>query len=211
MGSVIAAFGEEHIERLTGISRAQLRHWNRTDFFCPSFGLGVSSAPFTRVYSFRDVVALRVLNTLRNQFRVPLQHLRAVSGKLSHLAEDRWTGVKLWVLNRKVVWEEPGTGKPQDILSGQYVVPVVLEVVADDTRDAIAKMNVRDVSIQGVVQKSRHIGHNVSVFSGTRIPIAAVQRYLAAGYEVAQIRSEYPELTEKDIHFAKGYSAALAA
>lgn len=211
METVIAAFGEEHVERLTGVSRAQLRHWNKSDFFCPSFGLGASNAPFSRVYSFRDIVSLRVLNTLRNQFRVPLQHLRDVSQKLSHLAEDRWTGVRLWVLNRKVVWKEPGTGKPQAILSGQYVVPVVLEDVADDTRAVISKMNIRDAKSQGVARKSRYIGHNTAVFSGTRIPVAAVQRYLVAGYDATAIRSEYPELTEKDITFAKGYNAALAA
>lgn len=211
MNSVISAFGEEHVERLTGVSRAQLRHWSRSNFFRPSFEMGSGAIPFSRVYSFRDVVALRVLNSLRNQFNVPLQHLREVSQKLSHLDEDRWSGTRLWVLNRKVVWQEPGSGKPQDVVSGQYVVPVVLEVVIEDTHVAISQMNIRDASAQGVAQKSRYIGHNAPVFAGTRIPISAVQRYLVAGYDSVAIRSEYPELTEKDIDFAKAYNAALAA
>jgi len=33
------------------------------------------------------------------------------------------------------------------------------------------------------------------IFAGTRIPVAAVQRYLAAGYETDAIVEEYPSLT----------------
>lgn len=211
MENVISAFAEDHVEKLTGVTRSQLRHWDRSGFYLPSFAEKNRSTPFSRVYSFKDIVALRVLNTLRNQFNVSLQHLREVSEKLSHLATDKWTGTRLWVLNRKVVWQEPGTGKPQEIISKQYVVPVVLEVVVDDTKRDIAALNVRDSSQMGHVEKSRYIGHNATVFAGTRIPVAAIQRYFAAGYNEAKILSEYPDLSAADISAARDSKYILAA
>jgi hypothetical protein len=34
---VITAFSEEQVDRLTGLSKAQLRYWDRTGFFAPKF------------------------------------------------------------------------------------------------------------------------------------------------------------------------------
>ena len=113
--SLIAAFSEDHTAKLTGISVSQLRYWDRTDFYHPSYAESNRRVAFSRIYSFRDIVALRVLNVLRNQYSVALQHLRDVSNKLSHLVDDRWTGVRLYVLNKRVIWIEPGTDLPQDI------------------------------------------------------------------------------------------------
>src|SRR5687768_1012124 len=109
--SVIAAFSEEHAERLTGVTRSQLRYWDEIKFYIPSYAEHDRHLPFSRVYSFKDIVALRVLNMLRNQHGVSLQHLRQISRKLSKHAEDKWTGITLYVLNRKVHWQEPGTNK----------------------------------------------------------------------------------------------------
>jgi DNA-binding transcriptional MerR regulator len=33
---VVAAFTEEQAEKLTSVSKRQLQHWDRTDFFVPS-------------------------------------------------------------------------------------------------------------------------------------------------------------------------------
>ena len=66
-------------------------------------------------------------------------------------------------------------------------------------------------AIEWFMKQNKQKHRKAPVFPGTRIPIRAVKRYLAAGYEAAAILTEYPELTEKDIHFAKGYNAALAA
>jgi len=211
MENVISAFAEDHVERLTGVSRAQLHHWDKSGFYLPSFADKNRSTPFSRVYSFKDIVALRVLNSLRNQFNVSLQHLREASERLSHLAADKWTGTRLWVLNKKVVWQEPGSGKPQEIISGQYVVPVVLEIVVADTIKAIAELNIRGLSKIGQIEKSRYIGHNAPVFAGTRIPVSAINRYFAAGYSVPEILKEYPDLSAADVEAARNFNPALAA
>jgi len=36
--NVVGAFSEEHAERLSGVSRNQLRRWERIGFLRPSYG-----------------------------------------------------------------------------------------------------------------------------------------------------------------------------
>ncbi len=212
MQKVIAAFSEEHTERLTGVSKSQLRYWDRTNFYRPSYAENNRRVAFSRIYSFKDIVALRVLNVLRNQYGVPLQHLRAVSERLSHLADDRWTGVRLWVLNRRVIWQEPGTERPQEIVSKQYVVPTLaLETVVSDTERDVSDLNVRDESKYGLIEQSRYVNHNEPVIAGTRIPVAAIKRFSEAGYTPEKILEEYPDLTEADVNAALEYKRASTA
>ena len=75
---------DEHVQKLTGLTKRQLRYWDETGFFKPSFVEENPRLPFSRFYSFKDVVALRTLQLLRVQNNVPLQHLRKVAEKLSH-------------------------------------------------------------------------------------------------------------------------------
>ncbi|MGN6548624.1 MAG: MerR family transcriptional regulator, partial [Pararhizobium sp.] len=95
---MISAFTEDHVERLTGLTQRQLRHWDRTGFFSPSFAYEDRRKPFSRLYSFRDLVCLKVLDALRNEAKVPLSHLRIVKDKLAHLGNDAWAKTTLYVL-----------------------------------------------------------------------------------------------------------------
>ena len=113
--SIIAAFSDEQVERLTSLTKAQLRYWDRTGFFAPKFANENRRRAYSRLYSFKDIVALRTISVLRNQYSVPLQHLRKVAKKLSHLADDLWTTTTLYVLNKKVVFHEPGSGLPREV------------------------------------------------------------------------------------------------
>ena len=77
--SVIAAFSEASVERLTGLTSAQLRYWDKTGFFAPTYADDDRRTPYSRIYSFKDVVGLRTLGLLRRQHNVSLQHLRQVA------------------------------------------------------------------------------------------------------------------------------------
>jgi DNA-binding transcriptional MerR regulator len=197
--SIIAAFSEEQVERLTGLSKTQLRYWDRTGFFAPKFAEEDRRRAYSRLYSFKDVVALRTISVLRNQHDVPLQHLRKVAEKLSHLKDDLWIKTKLYVLNRKVIFHEPGTNLPREIVSGQYVIGVLLKTIVSDTQKEVEKMHRRDPSKVGRVERSRFVSHNSWVLGGTRIPTAAIRRFKEAGYTNAQILKEYPDLKPRDI------------
>lgn len=183
----------------------------RLIFSSPASARKIGECRLAEFYSFKDVVALRVLDVLRNQFSVPLPHLRQVSEQLSHLDDERWTKTTLYVLNKKVVFSDPETGQPREILSGQFVVGVVLAEVMSDTKSAIEKLNMREEKEIGAITRNRRVVRNASVIAGTRIPTAAVKQFHDAGYSVAQIIQEYPDLTEQDVKAALAHEEKHAA
>lgn len=87
-------FRTSEVARLTGLTRRQLDHWDRTGFIKPSLAQaeGKGSARF---YSFRDVVQLRVAKELRDAgvslqaLRKVMMFLRNVGGLETPLAEAR--------------------------------------------------------------------------------------------------------------------------
>jgi uncharacterized protein (DUF433 family) len=212
VSNVIAAFSEEHAERLTGVSKGQLRYWDRTDFFSPTFGGEEWDSSIGRVYSFRDIASLRVLNMLRNDHHVPLGHLRGVAEKLAENPEDRWTGVRLFVFDKRVAWIEPGGSRPQEVLSGQYIVAeVLIDTILADLKSEMQALNTRPSTDIGRIEKVRAINHNAAVVAGTRIRVRDIMSFQRAGYTLAQIREEYPDLTEEDILAALDYGGIRAA
>lgn len=66
----ISAFTDAQAERLTGVSQRQLRYWAKRAFYVPSLGISDPGLPAMRLYSFRDLVCLKVLNELRNEGRL---------------------------------------------------------------------------------------------------------------------------------------------
>lgn len=207
---LIGAFGEDDVMRLTGVSVGQLKAWDRAGFLVPSFRSGDAHQPYSRIYSFRDIVALRVLNSLRNEHRVSLQHLRKVSRKLAGLGNDRWTSTTLYVLGRKVVFDDPTTLERREVVSGQRVLAIPLKVAASDMRQAIQDLNRRSDEVLGHVVTGRFVQSNQPVFEGTRIPVSAIMSYLDRGYEVAAILEDYPQLRPEDIEAARRQINAAA-
>jgi len=211
ISNVLAAFSEEHVHRVTGLSIGRLRYWARTGFFEPSFIEDDPRIAYSRFYSFKDVVALRTLEMLRVKNGVPLQHLRKVAETLSHLKDDLWTKTILYVANRKVVFNDPITNKPQEVVSGQYVMEYpVIEVIAE-TRESIESIGRRSPDQVGKIVKIRGINRNAWTISGTRVPIASVQRLHEDGYSIEQIVAEYPDLTIEDVMAALAHKGAAAA
>ena len=209
---VIAAFSEEQVERLTGISKRQLRYWDRTNFFKPAFVNDNRRVAFSRIYSFRDVASLRILNVLRNQYNVPLQHLRKVAEDLPQLSDAKWISTELFVLDRRVVFVEPGTDQYREILSKQYVIEIPLSVVVSDTKRDVERLQEREKEDVGKVARGRNVRHNALVIAGTRIAVKTIKRFAEYGYSIKQIMKEYPTLTEIDIKAAlKHKSDGLAA
>jgi len=209
---VISAFTEDQASRLTGISVHQLRYWDRTDLFCPQFADENRKAAFSRVYSFQDIVALRVLHVLTNQYSVSVQHLREVADKLCKMDNSAWARTTLYVLKRRVNFDDPEDGRQREIVSGQYSIGIPLEKVMSDTRRDIQSLSKRDEEQVGKIMRNRNISHNAPVISGTRIPVRAIKRFHDEGYSVQQIIEEYPSLSAADIEaaiqFKQGNKAA---
>jgi uncharacterized protein (DUF433 family) len=206
--NIVSAFSEEQTQRLTGVTVAQLRYWDRTNFFTPSLADENRRRPYGRVYSFQDLVCLKILNTLRNEARVSLPHLREVKDKLAHLGDDMWARTTLYVLNRKVVFDNPDTRQREEIVSGQGVLQIPLQVVQSNMERAVKELWKRDKATVGKIQRTPGIASNKPVVAGTRIPVSAIKAFREAGYTIEQIREQYPVLTDVDIRAALKHGEA---
>ena len=203
--SVIGAFSEADVVRLSGLTIGQLRSWDRKGFLQPSYAETDRRLPYSRIYSFLDIVSLRVLGQLRNIHKVPLQHLRKVSDKLAHLGAAKWSATTLYVLGKQVVYTDPRTEQRMTIVTGQRVFDIPLRVVMSETRQAIAVLNLRNKDEVGKVVHGKFTLQNEPVFQGTRIPVSTVKRYLDAKYSPTAIMIEFPDLTLSDIETARSF------
>jgi uncharacterized protein (DUF433 family) len=208
-GNVISAFSEEDVERLTGITVRQLRYWDGTGFFVPSLASDNRRVAYSRVYTFRDVVCLKIINAIRNESRVPLQHLRDVKQRLLHLGDDLWTKTTLYILNKRVVFYNPETDQKEDI-SGQLVLEIPLKVVSGDMEKAVRSHRERPAETVGKIVTRRGIAASKPVVAGTRITVKSIKAFSDAGYSIDQIREQYPVLTAEDIRAALSYRQRAA-
>lgn len=206
---VVSAFTEDQVERLTGISQRQLRYWDRAGFFVPSLAYEDRRSPYSRLYSFRDVVSLKIVSALRNDANVPLPHLRDVKERLAHLGDDAWAKTTLYVLNKKVIFDSPGIkDRKEEVVSGQVMLQIPLKVVSGNMEEAVRGLRKRDESVIGTIERKKNIAHNQAVIAGTRIPVRSIKAFADAGYSVRQIQREYPTLTAEDIKAALAFVAA---
>ena len=209
MTDVIAAFSADQVKELTGLSVNRLRMWDRDEFFTPSLASPDRSEPFSRVYTFEDVVGLRTLSILRATHKVSRQHLRKAAVKLKKHAGKPWSQLTLYVLNGEVHFKNPSTGSVEGAISGQFAVPIELGNIADDMRAKAERLKVRDSSNIGHVKKNKFTMRGRSVLSGTRIPVATIKRFAEAGYTPEQIIREFPSLTFEDVQAAIDYKDNL--
>jgi len=208
---VIAAFTEDEVRRLTGVSVRQLRYWDKTGFFSPSLGDPDRRLPYSRMYSFRDLICLQVISAIRNNAKVPLPHLREVKEELAHMGDDVWAKTTLYLHNKKVVFVNPDTNEKEEIVSGQGILRIPLEVVRSDMLAEVKKVRERDSADIGRVVRKRNVVRNQPIIAGTRVPVSSVKAFAEAGYSVDEIRQEYPHLTSEDIEAAIAFSDKTAA
>ena len=140
---MIAGFGTKVVKEITGVSRMQLQHWDRTGIVRPSIKIGAGKGS-RREYSFKDLVQLKVAKRLREE-GISLQKIRKALEFLrknfpdvkAPLAELRFltNGVDLFVL----------TDRPEvilDALKGQFVFSFALGDLIDGLKGSIKKLAV---------------------------------------------------------------------
>lgn len=201
--NIMGAFGEDDAVRLSGVSKSQLRLWDQSGLLPASFSPENRRQPYSRVYSFRDLVSLRVLNRLRNEFGVSSQHLRDVAEGLANFGADKWIAKTLYVLGKRVVFDDPETHQRRDIVNHQRVFDIPLKAAVSDTLSAIREDNERRRDKVGHVVRNKFVQNNQQVFEGTRVTVDAVRRYLERGRSEDEILSEFPDLTLDDIRQAR--------
>jgi uncharacterized protein (DUF433 family) len=202
-------FSDEHVSRLTGLSKWQLRRWDKLGFFAPRFAYEDRFVPYSRIYSFKDVVGLRTIAVLMEDYHVSFQELQRVARELVRRGYEHWADLKLYVVKKQVHFKRPGTKDIEGVWDGQLAMHPIIDVIADVEKrvDALHK---RSPEQQGGVEQHKHVMRNAPVIAGTRIPTAAIRRFHEAGYSIKQIMRQYPSLTEKDVKGALAYEEGLA-
>jgi DNA-binding transcriptional MerR regulator len=201
--TVISALSADQVSKLTGLSKSRLFAWDRDGFFRPSFAAKNRRLPYSRIYSFEDVLALRTLAILRNKHKVSLGELRRVAQAMRKETERPWTTRRLYVFRRKVAFDEPESGRRRNIADGQFIEDCIeLQSVADDIRAKARFMKERRADTVGKVERHRFVMANSWVVAGTRITTSAIKSFADEGYSTEQIIGEYPDLSPADIKAA---------
>lgn len=203
-------YTEEQAARLAHISATQIRYWDNTKFFQPSIAYEDRKVAFSRIYSFDDVVALRVLGELRNKHDVPLQHLRRVRDKFK-MPQSAWADEEIFV-NKKRVYFKSERGTFVNSETNEETLPSIpLPRVISEISSEARTMNER--SILAIASKTRrqNVARRAEVFQGTRIPIDTVREYFQEGLGIDHVLADYPTLTRQDIEAAIRWLGIAAA
>ena len=207
--TVLHIFSEDHVARLTGLSKLQLRRWDHEHFFTPRYVYEDRFAPYSRLYSFQDVVGLRTIAVLMKEHRVSLQQLRRVAKELVARGYGHWAELKLYVVKGQVHFRHPRTGDIEGVWDGQFAMLPIIDIIAD-VEQRVLELRKRSDDQRGQIERKKYVLRNASVVAGTRIPTAAIRRFKEAGYSIEQIIREYPALNAADVAAAIAYEERLA-
>jgi uncharacterized protein (DUF433 family)/DNA-binding transcriptional MerR regulator len=184
---------------LTGATVRQLNYW-RT----PRGGRGPLLVPEYRegrtyLYSYRDVIALRMFVYLRE--KTSLQRIRRAVGELENLGDqEHLSRYKLAVTSDSIVWIEPRSlyaEKQQytDLVKrpGQRAISAVMEQI-------LASFETENRKVLPFPRPLRHIHSNPDVLGGfpviegTRVPYDLVASLVRDGVSASEVRSFYPSV-----------------
>ena len=192
------AFSVEHTARVTGLSMARLTRWDRESFFSPEYADEEDRGnPYSRVYSFMDLVGLRTLAILADTYHISLSELRKTYPELAKSVKHPWAEKPLAVWKRKVVWDIDSL--PRD-RHGQIVGRhIELSSITSEVAQKADELRNRHRDQIGATERHKFVAHNALVVAGTRIPVTAVESFVRAEYSDEAILSEYPTLAKFDI------------
>lgn len=207
--STIAALTEDHVSRITGLTKSQLRAWDRRGFFVPKFAYEDRRSAYSRIYSFKDAVGLKAISVLRNRHKISFAKLIEVARELERRGFKHWADTKLYVVKREVHFHHPGSDRVESLRDGQYAMLDVIDVI-NDVKEKVTELKARHPTQTGKVERNKFVARNSWVIAGTRIPVATIKRYAEAGFTEDQILREYPTLTSEDVRAALAHEKRLA-
>jgi uncharacterized protein (DUF433 family) len=195
---VTRAFTADRVRELTGLSKRQIQYWDEQDFIRPSL-TSRQGRGRRRLYSFRDLVALRTAAEIRSA--VSLQLIRKVDAYLRQLDyEHPMAEIAFEIVGDDLFFEEAGAvrhaRRPQQTI---LRVTVPFAHLVNDLERRIAKLDRRAV---GKLERRRSTLGGKLLIAGTRIPVATIQRMRDDGASVAAILKLFPDLRRRDVDAA---------
>lgn len=210
VSKISRVYTDEQAARLGRISVDQVRYWDRTGFFTPSIAYENRRSAFSRIYSFDDVVALRVLGELRKAYGVPLQHLRRVRDKFA-LPQSAWAEEEIFVHKKQVYFSNERGNFVNSETNEETLPNIPIPRVMAEVRDDAERLGIRSEQSVGKKARSAPVARKAEVFEGTRIPIDTVAEYFKAGLSIDDILADYPTLRREDIKAAIKWLGIIAA
>jgi uncharacterized protein (DUF433 family) len=195
---ITRAFTADRVRELTGLTKRQIQYWDEQDFIRPSL-TSRQGRGRRRLYSFRDVVALRTAAEIRSQ--VSLQLIRKVDAYLRQLDyEHPLAEIAFEIVGDDLFFEEAGAvrhaRRPQQTI---FRITVPFAHLVTDLERRIAKLDERPVGV--LERRQRTLGGKLLI-AGTRIPVAAIQRMHDDGASDAAILKQFPDLERRDVRAA---------
>ncbi|MGZ8566869.1 MAG: MerR family transcriptional regulator [Actinomycetota bacterium] len=129
-------FRVPEVQRIVGITYRQLDYWARTDLVVPSVR-DASGSGTQRLYSFQDLVTLRVIKNLIDA-GVSLQRIRKAVEHLRSM--DRPLAAVTLMSDGEGVYEAHSPEAVVDLLrQGQGVFAIAVDKVWDDVESAVSE------------------------------------------------------------------------
>lgn len=198
----LLAIPDRRAARVAGATLRQLHYWEEIGLVRPSIRHKLGPSKIVRMYRYEDLLELLVVAALRVERNKTLQHVRRVVAHLHARGyETPLRDLVFATVGDEIYFQHPNGEWEGDVRPDQIVLEETIKL--DRLRSRIKNGMARDSGDVGRVVKRRGVKRSQPIFAGTRIPVAAVQRYLAAGYDTAAILDEYPSLTEDDVETAR--------
>lgn len=201
MNKELVAYTQDRAMRLSGLSRRQVNYWSDTDLLKPSVEERLTPHRPIRLYSYRDMLSLLVIARLRTM--VSLQAVRTVVGHV-RARDFEPNEVVFSVDGTRVYFQLPDGSWESGFEPGQGVLHT-LEL--EPIRVLAMQAGRRDPGSVGKVERRRGALGSKPLVAGTRVPVAAVRRYLERGATTAEILEAYPSLEPDDVETARTHLA----
>jgi uncharacterized protein (DUF433 family) len=206
MPGMVRAFTPDLVQRIARISPRQLGYWEELGIVRPS--LADHEQPgLPRLYSFRDLIALKVAAEMRRRHMRP-GRIKALMDEF----EDRGVDSPLLTLRffgdpddeagTEVYWYDPSIDGPLsaralDQLAHTY--DLKLKDLRSDLEGTIAELTKRPV---GEVERVRSVQGSQPVIAGTRVPTAKIAQLSERGWDRNRILYAFPSLSQEDVDAA---------
>ena len=213
MPAMADAFNQELAARIAGLSKRQLDYWDEIGLVQPSIAhKGGWGMP--RLYSFRDLIKLKVAAQLRRKVR-PGDMKLTMDAFEEHGFDDPFVTIQFVETQSggRFAWVHPGTGELFDAHHGEEIDQTVepfdlkLRDLRTGLEETVQKMTARR---HGKVGTVRNLQGSRPVIEGTRVPTAKIAGLIEGGWNQNRILAAFPNLTADDVDAALSHERRRA-
>ena len=170
----LTAFTVDLVADLTDLSVAQLHRWDRNGFFHPSLADPNRRRPCSRIYSFRDVVALRMIADLRKA-GVSFAELKKVQRSFVPNGHGERLVRSFYVVGNRLFDSRSEALAANNVkYPSEELTTVDLNEVTALVEEGVRRLAERQPEQIGQVARNRWIMGGVPIIAGTRIPTQTI-------------------------------------